>query len=268
MDFNPNQFRQGAFRGFGDQAMRHHRVTPQRPQPSASPSAAPASSSGWSQPELPDPPATPAQPARLTPTAQARADISAAQGETRAARVATAQANAAAASHRQSLAEARASRAQQRAAAAQRGVAAGVPGGSVHGPQTRTEWSRSRPASAVPDMTPPGPSTAPSGPGRRVQINDLAYRNSSLRFGPPPEPPEPAPSTVPPRPTVPARPPAPPSTGDTAAAMNPSLARAGRYAGVGVAVAAKVLQHSNKIATDPKRSGSPQFRTGQGWMKS
>ncbi|MFV0135454.1 hypothetical protein ACLGIH_19920 [Streptomyces sp. HMX87] len=64
MDFNSNQFRQSAFRGFGDQAMRRHRVTPATPQ-NGTP-AQPAAPSGWTQPELPDPPAAP--PPRVDPS--------------------------------------------------------------------------------------------------------------------------------------------------------------------------------------------------------
>ncbi|MEU0213700.1 hypothetical protein ABZ281_00780 [Streptomyces sp. NPDC006265] len=244
-EFNPDQFRQNSFDGFGERPMRPYRTS--RPQPASDPQPA-STPSGWTQPQLPDPPAAPASPARLTPAAQARADISAARAETRTARVATAQANAQAATHRQTAAEARATKAQQRAAQA-----------------TRTP-PRVDPSS-VPDLTPPPLPDTPSGPGRRAPINNLAYRSTSMRFGPPPAPPEPAPSTVPPRPTRPARPPAPPSSTSRPGRVTPGMARAGRAAGVGVFVAAKALQSISRPATDPKRSGNPLYKTNQGWMR-
>lgn len=248
MDFNPDQFRQGAFRGFGDQAMRRYRVTPPTPGSDSPTPAQSAAPSGWTQPELPTPSARPAGPARLTPAAQARADISAARAQARQARVATAQANATAATHRQTIAEARAAQAQQRAA------------------QATYTPPRVDPAS-VPDNTPPTPAAAPSGPGRRVDINSLAYRNTSLRFGPPPEPPEPAPSAVPPRPSTPARPPAAPSVTGRPSRVSSDVARAGRAWGVGAFVAGKALQSIHRVASDPKRSGNPLYKSSQGWMR-
>ncbi|MFC9505363.1 hypothetical protein [Streptomyces sp. NPDC057002] len=255
MEFNQDQFPQPgpgqrAFRGFGDQAMRHHRVTPPTPEPTAP--QQPDTPSGWTQPELPNPPvgSRPAGTGRLSAAAQARADIRSANDSARAARVATAQARAQAAQHRQSLAESRAAAAQQRAAQATRTSTPAAPG-------------------PVPDLTPPTPPSAPAGPGRRADINSLAYRNTSLRFGPPPEPDEPAPSVVPPRPTTPPRPAAPPSSpGRTAGRVTPGMARAGRALGAGAVVGAKALQSINAIATDPKRSGNPAYKTNQGWMRS
>lgn len=249
MDFNSDQFRQSAFRGYGDQGMRHYRVTPSA-SGTATPGAAPAQPSGWSQPQLPDPSTVPSGPARLTPDAQARADIAAARGQVRTARVATARANAQSAAHRQTVAEARATQAQQRAAQA------------THTPP-RVD------PSSVSDNTPaPLPGT-PSGPGRSVQINNMAFRTTSLRFGPPPEPPEPAPSTIPPRPTTPPRPAAPPAAQGRGSqvSVSPGMARAGRAAGVGAFVAAKALQSMSRTASDPKRSGSPLYKTTQGWMR-
>ncbi|MEU1552103.1 hypothetical protein ABZ517_05200 [Streptomyces scabiei] len=246
-EFNSQQFRQNSFDGYGERALRPYRVA--RPQPAVDPQPA-STPSGWTQPQLPDPPTAPARPARLTPAAQARADIAAARAQTRTARVAIAQANAQAATHRQTQAEARAAQAQQRAAQATR-----TP------PQVDP--------SSVPDLTPPRQPSTPSGPGRTVSINSLAARSTSLRFGPPPQPPDPAPSTIPPRPTTPARPTtAPPASTARPGRVTPGVARAGRALGVGAFVAAKSLQSISKPATDPKRSGNPRYKTGQGWMKS
>ncbi|MGW3153674.1 hypothetical protein [Streptomyces sp. NPDC001089] len=255
----PNQ---RAFRGFGDQAMRHYRATPPTPPSTPSPAPAPTpASGGWTQPQLPDPPAatpTPSTPGsqpgmgRLSSAAQARADIAAARAQARAARVATAQANAQAATHRQALAQHRASQAHQRVQAA-----------------TNPPTPPAPPApGTVPDNTPPGPPSTPNGPGRSTTINSLSYRSSSLRFGPPPQPPDPPSGAG--RTSMPSRPAAPPLTPaptGRASRVPPGTARAAKYAGAGVFVAAKALQSISRPATDPKRSGNPLYKTNQGWMR-
>ncbi|MFE4527065.1 hypothetical protein ACFRMO_07690 [Streptomyces anulatus] len=251
MDFNTDQFRQpgtgqGTFRGYGDQGMRRYRVTPPAPQNDAPTSTAgpePAASPGWTQPQLPTAPTRAAAPARLSPAAQARADISAARAQARTARVATARANATAAGHRQTLAESRAAQAQQRAAQA----------------------TNTRPAadpSSVPDNSPRYPASTPAGPGRTVTINSTAYRNAG-----PSRPASPAPAAAPPHvPATPPRPSAPPAAGPGPSAR--PATRALPLVGTAVTLAGRSLQGITKIATDPKRSGNPLYKTSRGWNQA
>ena len=255
MDFNPDQFRQGAFRGFGDQAMRRYRVSPTTPDtdPTPAPSSQPT---GWVQPQLPDPPAA-AQPVGNVPlsdAARARADVATARAQARQARVATAQANATAATHRQTIAEARATQLGQRAAAAT-------------APPARP---RTVDPASVPDHTPPPLPGTPAGPGRTGSINSLAFRSQGQRFGAAPPPAAPAPSAATGRPTTPPRPAtAPPASAPAPASrVSPGAARAGRTAAVGAFVAAKALQSLSRPATDPKRSGNPLYKSNNGWSRS
>ncbi|MGW3860258.1 hypothetical protein ACWEDZ_02070 [Streptomyces sp. NPDC005047] len=247
-EFNPQQFRQNSFDGYGNRAMRPYRVAPQQPQAAAAPQQ-PSAPTGWTQPQLPDPPAAPragsASP-RLTPAAQARADISAARDQARAARVATAQANARTATHRQSMAEARATQTQQRAARA-------------------TATPRRVDPSAVTDNTPPRPDPGMAGPGRQTSINQLAYRNTGTRFGPPPPEPDPPASPARPAPATPARPAVAPQ-GPTRQPL--TAGAAGRVAGALAVVGARSIAGIDRFASDPKKSGNPLTKSTQGWMRS
>ncbi|MGI5136338.1 hypothetical protein [Streptomyces sp. CA-106110] len=248
MDFNPDQFRQPGpgqrtFRGFGDQAMRHYRVTPPTPQDSPPPRTAPGGHQGslFQASEVNGPTPDPTFNASQFRTAQ---------------HALPAMSNAA-------------MRSQRVTPPTPPQAPAPAPAPEAPSGWVQPELPDHPDPSAVPDLTPPTPPATPAGPGRQVKINDLAYRTQGLRFGPAPEPEEPAPSAVPPRPTTPAHPPMPPSAASTAPSrISPGAGTAARRTGAGVFVAAKALQSLNRPATDPKRSGTPLHKSSQGWMRS
>lgn len=235
MDFNPDQFRQPAFRGFGDQAMRRYRATPSAPdrEPAPQRPTAPAGHQG-SLFQAAEVQGTPPQPT-----------FNADQFR-RAQHALPGMSSSAMAGQRVTPPERPAEPAPQ-------------PAGS--------RWVQPElPTPPVPDNTPSPPSAAPSGPGRQVSVNALAYRDHSQRFGPAPQPPDPPAASGLRRPAAPNVPPAPPAP--RTSRISSETAKAGRVAGVGAFVAAKALQSLSKPATDPKRSGNPLYESSNGWMRS
>lgn len=252
MEFNATQFRQPAFRGFGDQAMRRHRGTPAAP--TSAPTTPRAPSNGHQsalfqaadvRSHTPRPPFNSAQfrtaqhalPGMSTPAMRSQ-------------RVTPPPAPPAAAP-----------------APATSGPGWHQPPLSGLGP---TPSSASSPSAAGPAPTRwPAPAAAPSAPtpsgsGRTVTINATAYRHAG-----PSRPattaqavPRAAPSPAPARPTTPPtadRSPAPAtSRGDLAAPL----------ASMAIGPLSQSFQSIDSIARDPKKSGNPLFKTSEGWSKS
>lgn len=263
MDFNPDQFRQGAFRGFGDQAMRRYRVTPDTPtapQPAPQRSSAATGHQGslFQAAEVNGPPPLP-----TFNSDQFR----------RAQHALPGMSNPAMASQRVTppAPQAEPSAAPQSAASGPGWTQPQIPylgptASSVNSPSaagpTPTHWPSPAPPTA------PAAASAPR-PVRTVNANQVRNlgpsRISAAQSSPAPS--APAPSAVPPRPTSPPRQSAAPG-GPRGLSAPPGLAKAGRYAAVGAFVAAKALQSISKPATDPKRSGNPLYKSSTGWMRS
>ncbi|MFI7083839.1 hypothetical protein ACIBUR_09560 [Streptomyces anulatus] len=251
MDFNTDQFRQPAFRGFGDQAMRRHRVTPAAPQPAPVTPQAPSTGHQESlfqaaevRGQTPPPTFNPAQ-------------------FRRAQYALPGMSNAAVRSQRTTPAPA-----APAAPSATSGPGWSQPQISRLGPSPS---SPSAPGAAGPAPTrwpspTPAPSTpAPAGPGRTVTINAAAYRNAG-----PSRPAAPAAGPAPTRaPATPPRPSTAPAAGPGPAARPPGRgSRALPLVGTAVTLAGRSLQGITKIATDPKRSGNPLYKTSRGWNKA
>lgn len=253
-----SQFRQPAFRGYGDQAMRSHRVTP-APQPD--PPAQPAPRAQGHQLSLfsADEVRNPQGPSAPTFNAdQFRAAQHALPGMST-----------------RSMASQRVTPAPQPAApspAASRsnwtqpeltmlGPTPATPNSPSAAGPSPTQWS-SAPAAS------PGPA-APTPAKPPVTINRAAYTAAGQRFGPAPNPNQPSqaarPSSPAPAPARPATPPAAPAARPQAPAW---VGRAGRIGGLAVGLGAKAFESVNKAATDPARSGNPLYKTSQGWNKS
>ncbi|MEV8601762.1 hypothetical protein AB0465_18005 [Streptomyces griseoviridis] len=264
-NLNPRQFRQPAFRGFGDQAMRSYRSTP-APQPDPAPAPAPRSQgqqlSLFQADEVRNPqgPAAPTFNASQFRTAQ-HALPGMSNAAVRDQRVTPAPEPA-----QPAPAPARSNWSQ--------------PEISMLGP---TPASSASPSAAGPNPTHwPGPTPAPAAsapsPARPpVTINRAAYQAAGQRFGAPPTVgPTPAaarPASAGPQPAAPARPNQPPApTAPPSTAARPQMpawaGRTARYGGLAVGLGARAFQSVNKVATDPARSGNPLYKTSQGWNKS
>ncbi|MFF3356225.1 hypothetical protein ACFYWN_27065 [Streptomyces sp. NPDC002917] len=277
---------QPAFRGFGDQAMRSHRVTP-APQPAPAP-AAPSRAQGvqsslFSADEIRNPqgPAAPTfNASQFRVTRHALPGMAAG-----------------------SFADQRVPAPERERPARPQPTPTSGPGWSqpqLHG-MGPTPSSTSHPAAAGPNPTNwPTPAPAPAAPSptptpRTVTINRAAYNATGARFGPASTPGARVAAPAVARPAAPSAgstfvpsgsglntPPGRPSarTAVTAAARAGSVtqgtaprtrmtgAQKGALAGFGVTLAAKSLQSMNRIGTDPARSGNPLFKTSGGWSKS
>ncbi|MET9470571.1 hypothetical protein [Streptomyces sp. NPDC002922] len=271
------QFRQPAFRGFGDQAMRSHRVTP-APQPEPAP-AAPSRAQGvqtslFSADEIRNPqgPAAPTFNA-----SQFRATRDALPGMST-----------------RSMAGQRVTPSPQPAAHTPATGASNwvQPPLTMLGP---TPASPQSPGAAGPKATQwptpaPAPAPSPTPAPRSVTINRTAYNAAGTRFGPTPaSTPAPASRPAPPPPGTPTSSLVPhlntPAGTPSARAAVTSAARAGTVtagtpaparrtgnnvalAGLGVGLAARAFESVTKVSTDPARSGKPLFKTSGGWSKS
>ncbi|MFF1693171.1 hypothetical protein ACFVXC_06015 [Streptomyces sp. NPDC058257] len=256
-DLNSRQFRQPAFRGFGDQAMRSHRVTP---TPASDPASAPAArpqgqqASLFSADEVRNPQGPPAPTFNAS---QFRISRPALPGMST-----------------RSMASQRVTPPPEPAESTQAPASSNwtQPELTMLGP---TPSSPSSPGAAGPSPThwpAPTDSTAPAPAARTrqpVTINGAAYAAAGQRFGPEPVadqnismPGRPAP----PPPATPAAPPATPATGSSSAPA--WVGRTARYGGLAVGLGAKAFTSINNIATDPKRSGNPLYKSTGGWAKS
>ncbi|WP_411087749.1 hypothetical protein [Streptomyces sp. 061-3] len=252
---------QPAFRGFGDQAMRSHRVTPapqQEPAPAAPPRPQGAQSSLFSTDEIRNPqgPAAPTFNAdQFRVTRHALPGMSAG-----------------------SFADQRVPAPERERPARPQPAPTSGPGWSqpqLHG-MGPTPSSMSHPAAAGPNPTqwptsaPAPAASSPTPAPRTVTINRAAYNAAGKNFGPAPTPagraaPAPAAPAAPPAPPLPPTAPAAPAAGAKASAQ---LGRAVRYGGLAVGLGARAFQSVNKVATDPARSGKPLFKSSGGWNKS
>ncbi|WP_274032476.1 hypothetical protein [Streptomyces sp. MMBL 11-1] len=255
MDFNTDQFRQPAFRGFGDQAMRRHRVTPAAPQPAPATPQAPSAGHQESlfqaaevQGQTPPPTFNPAQFRRAQYALPGMSNAA-----MRGQRSTPAPAPPASAPATPSVTSGPGWSQPQISMLGPSPSSPSAPGAA--GP-TPTRWPSPTPAPSTP---------APSGPGRTVTINAGAYRNAG-----PSRPAAAAPAAAPSRaPATPPRPSAPPTAGPRLAARPPGRgSRALPLAGTAVTLAGRSLQGITKIATDPKRSGNPLYKTSRGWNKA
>ncbi|MET7631715.1 hypothetical protein ABZS53_14865 [Streptomyces sp. NPDC005499] len=253
---------QPAFRGFGDQAMRSHRVTP-APQPAPAP-AAPSRPQGvqsslFAADEIRNPqgPAAPTfNASQFRVTRDALPGMSA-----------------------RSFADQRVPAPERERPARPQPTPTSGPGWSqpqLHG-LGPTPSSTSHPAAAGPNPTNwPTPAPAPAAPSptpapRTVTINRAAYNATGKNFGPAPAASRPSPAAAPAAPAAPPMPPSPPASpaAPAAGAKAPAgLGRAARYGGLAVGLGARAFQSVNKVATDPARSGNPLFKSSGGWSKS
>lgn len=253
-----SQFRQPAFRGYGDQAMRSHRVTP-APQPA--PSAQPTPRAQGHQLSLVS--ADEARNPQGPPAPTFNAD------QFRAAQ------HALPGMSTRSMASQRVTPAPQPAApapAASRstwtqpeltmlGPTPAMPSSPSAAGPSPTRWPSPAPAAS------PGPA-APTPARPPVTINRAAYTAAGRRFGPAPNPSQPSPAATRPSPPAPAQPPTPPAAPAARPQMPAWVGRAGRIGGLAVGLGAKAFESANKPAVDPARSGSPLYKTSQGWNKS
>ncbi|MFE2539095.1 hypothetical protein [Actinacidiphila glaucinigra] len=255
MDFNPHQFTQGAFRGFGDQAMRRYRVDPPAAQPAPEPprSAAPTGHQGtlFQAAEVSGPPPQPT----FNPS-QFRISRGALPGYA-------------------------ASRfADQRVAPPARPAPApeASPPAGPRWEQQEITFMGPTPASVhAPGAAGPSPTHWPTptqGPAptatpapRTVTINGSAYRNAGPSRAAAPSPAAGPRSAAPPASSVPPRPTMAPAN----AAGSARVTRADRalpVAGLAVHAASRAFAGVMRRSTDPKLSGNPAFRTSDGWMRS
>ncbi|MFD9815092.1 hypothetical protein [Streptomyces sp. NPDC059080] len=256
MDFNPRQFRQPAFRGFGDQAIRSHRVTPTPQSDATSPAPAPRAQGQqgalFSADEVRNPQGPPAPTFNAS---QFRISQHALPGmSTRSM-----------ASQRVTPPPAPSTPAEP----ATFGSGWTQPELSLLGP---TPASMNSPSAAGPNPThwpspQPSPSPTPPTPApRTVTINGAAYHNAGPSR-PSPAAPSPAPAAPGPAP-VPTRPTTPPAIGPVRASGPTSTSRAAGITGLAVGLGAKAFQSVNRVATDPARSGEPLYKTSGGWNKA
>ncbi|MGW1180102.1 hypothetical protein [Streptomyces drozdowiczii] len=264
-DLNQSQFRQPAFRGFGDQALRNQRAA-HAAQPGPAQAPAPAARTQGQQTSLfqADEIRTPQGPAAPTFNAsQFRISRPALPGMS------------------------------TRSMASQRVTPAPAPAQPQPQPAS-TQWvqpelsmlgptpaSPNSPGAAGPSPTHwPAPAPAPAAPApaarKPVVINGAAHRAAGQRFGPAASSgPSAASSAAPSAPSAPA-PSAPPASAPSPAAPSSSstsqtpawAGRAVRMGGLAVGLGAKAFESINRIATDPARSGNPLFKPNQGWSKS
>ncbi|MEW1922306.1 hypothetical protein [Streptomyces sp. NPDC088360] len=260
MDFNTAQFPQPgrgqrAFRGFGDQAMQRHRVTPAptpAPAPSAPPRAQGQQTSLFQADEVRNPQGPPAPTFNAS---QFRISRPALPGmSTRS--MASQRVTPTPAPQTPDPAPGRSSYVQPEL------TMLGPTPSSPHAPgaagPSPTHWP-------TPAADQPGPSSGPART-RTVTINRAQYVNAGpSRPALTPEAPAPAASRPAP---VPERPSTPPAVGPARPTGPTALGRAAGAAGVAVGLGAKAFQSVNRVATDPARSGNPLFKTSGGWNKA